>query len=67
MSKCSYIDLSVYGTSQQTCKVTEDFEIGDVLEDTGLENIEYVECGNCEESFDDLENARAHIEEQVSE
>lgn len=62
---CSFKDLAVYGTSNQTCTVTEDFEIGDVIEDTGLENIESVECDNCGESFGDLDTAKEHIEEQA--
>lgn len=64
MSRCSYKDLVVYGTSNVESQVTEDFEIGDTITDTGLENVESVDCGSCGESFSGLEDAKEHIEEQ---
>lgn len=64
MSKCTYKDLTITGTGAYECEVSEDFEIGEHITDTGLETIESVECGNCGESFSDLQDSREHIEEQ---
>lgn len=64
MNKCSYKDLVITGKGTYEYSVTEDFEQGDHITDTGMEEVESVDCNNCGEYFSDLEEAREHIEEQ---
>jgi hypothetical protein len=62
MNQCSYKDLIITGKGTYEYSVTEDFDYGDHISDTGMEEIESVDCNNCGEYFDDLDEAREHIE-----
>lgn len=62
--KCTNEDLTVSGYSEQKYTVNENFEADELLEDTGLERIESVDCDNCGEWWDTIEDAKEHIEEQ---
>lgn len=65
MSKCTYKDLTITGKGTYEYTVTENFEIGEHITDTGMEEVESVDCGNCGDYFSDLEDAKEHIQEQL--
>lgn len=64
MSKCTHKDLTIFGKGSYEYTVTEDFEKGEHISDTGMEEVESVDCNNCGNWFGDLNEARDHIEEQ---
>ena len=64
MDKCTHEDLIITGKGTYEYTVTEDFREGDHITDTGMEEIESVDCNKCGGYFSALDEAREHIEEQ---